>query len=69
MHKDVQYETTIPKIIRLFNSQFLENVSRSVENESSIFVEIAKTRRNSRRVMLKYSIQAMLSFQRVLLHS
>lgn len=69
MHKDVQYETTIPKIIRLFNSQFLKNVSLAVENKGSIFVGNAKTRRNSRRVMLKYSIQAMLSFQRVLLHS
>ena len=42
MHKDVQYETTIPKIIRLFNSQFLKNVSLAVENKGTFFVEKAK---------------------------
>ena len=63
MHKDVQYETTIPKITRLRNSQFLENVSRTVENIGTFFVENAKTRRIHRRVTLKYSIQAMLAFQ------
>ena len=41
MHKDVQYETTIPKIIRLFNSQFLNNASLAVENKGTFFVEKA----------------------------
>ena len=42
MHKDVQHETTIPKIIHLFNSQFLKNVSLAVENKGTFFVEKAK---------------------------
>ena len=69
MHKDVQYETTIPKIIRLFNSQFLKNVSLAVENKGAILVENAKTRRIYRRAAFKYLIRAMFSFRCVHLPS